>query len=238
MTLSDAINRPPYDATAVLKRARTFSRHIHARCPMPRSLDVACALVALLAAAALAQSPQWQVGAPYAVGAKVAYAGAEYRCLQAHTAQLGWEPSTTLALWSPTATGSFPPAPATIAPTPVPVTVAPVGAGCWPLWSASAIYVGGATVSYGGVNYRAAWWTQGDMPPTHTGSGQPWVPAGACGGAAPATSAPAPRPPTLPPPPPPPATNAPATARPTTARPVTAAPINPGTPRQHLILRT
>ena len=209
---------------------------------MLRSLVLACALVTLLAAA-LAQSPQWQAGAAYAVGAKVAYAGAEYRCLQAHTAQVGWEPSTTLALWSPTATvttGSFPATPATIAPTTAPATAAPVGVGCWPLWSASAIYVGGATVSYGGVNYRAAWWTQGDVPPTHTGSGQPWVSAGACGGAAPATSAPAPGPATLPPPPPPPATNAPATVRPTTPAPVTAAPVNPGTPlaQIYFILRT
>ena len=41
----------------------------------------------------------WRVGATYAVGAQVTYAGANYRCLQAHTAYAGWEPPNVPALW-------------------------------------------------------------------------------------------------------------------------------------------
>ncbi|WP_436763702.1 carbohydrate-binding protein [Streptosporangium sp. V21-05] len=41
----------------------------------------------------------WKAGTAYAVGAQVTYSGVGYRCLQAHTAQAGWEPSTTPALW-------------------------------------------------------------------------------------------------------------------------------------------
>ncbi|GAA4103188.1 carbohydrate-binding protein [Nonomuraea soli] len=41
----------------------------------------------------------WQPGTAYAVGATVTYNGVTYRCLQAHTAQTGWEPPTTPALW-------------------------------------------------------------------------------------------------------------------------------------------
>src|SRR5262249_44001701 len=39
--------------------------------------------------------------------------------------------------------------------------------------------------SLNGVNYQAAFWTQGDNPATHNGpagSGQPWIGLGACGG--------------------------------------------------------
>lgn len=41
----------------------------------------------------------WEAGASYAVGAQVTYDGQTYACLQAHTAQAGWEPPTTPALW-------------------------------------------------------------------------------------------------------------------------------------------
>ncbi|GAA4444473.1 hypothetical protein GCM10023170_022000 [Phytohabitans houttuyneae] len=42
-------------------------------------------------------STTWQVGATYAVGASVTYAGVTYRCQQAHTAYPGWEPPNTPA---------------------------------------------------------------------------------------------------------------------------------------------
>ncbi|MCX6043835.1 MAG: glycosyl hydrolase family 18 protein [Chloroflexi bacterium] len=41
----------------------------------------------------------WAAKTVYAVGAQVTYNGATYQCLQAHTAQVGWEPATTPALW-------------------------------------------------------------------------------------------------------------------------------------------
>ncbi|WP_433343301.1 carbohydrate-binding protein [Micromonospora sp. CA-111912] len=41
----------------------------------------------------------WQAGTGYATGATVTYAGQSYRCLQGHTAQVGWEPPIVPALW-------------------------------------------------------------------------------------------------------------------------------------------
>ncbi|WP_196442952.1 carbohydrate-binding protein [Planomonospora sp. ID67723] len=41
----------------------------------------------------------WKAGTAYAVGARVTWAGLTYRCLQAHTALAGWEPSSAPALW-------------------------------------------------------------------------------------------------------------------------------------------
>jgi GH18 family chitinase len=42
----------------------------------------------------------WQANKAYAVGALVTYGGKTYRCLQAHTSQVGWEPSNVPALWA------------------------------------------------------------------------------------------------------------------------------------------
>ncbi|MDG4796717.1 carbohydrate-binding protein [Micromonospora sp. WMMD1082] len=44
-------------------------------------------------------STTWQAGTTYATGATVTYAGVSYRCLQGHTAQVGWEPPIVPALW-------------------------------------------------------------------------------------------------------------------------------------------
>lgn len=41
----------------------------------------------------------WAAGTAYAVGATVTYGGTTYRCLQAHTAQAGWQPPNTPSLW-------------------------------------------------------------------------------------------------------------------------------------------
>jgi chitin-binding protein len=41
----------------------------------------------------------WRAGFTYAVGTQVTYGGATYRCLQAHTSMVGWEPPNTPALW-------------------------------------------------------------------------------------------------------------------------------------------
>ncbi|MFC5289424.1 lytic polysaccharide monooxygenase [Actinokineospora guangxiensis] len=45
-------------------------------------------------------SGTWSAGTAYATGSTVTYNGASYRCVQAHTALAGWEPSTTPALWT------------------------------------------------------------------------------------------------------------------------------------------
>ena len=42
----------------------------------------------------------WAAGTYYAVGSVVTYGGASYRCIQAHTALVGWEPPNVPALWA------------------------------------------------------------------------------------------------------------------------------------------
>src|SRR6185312_4671060 len=64
---------------------------------------------------------------------------------------------------------------------------------CYAAWNSTIAYNGGAQVSYNGVNYTAAYWTQGNNPSTTNGpagSGQPWISNGACG----STPTPAPTP--------------------------------------------
>ena len=41
----------------------------------------------------------WAPGVFYSVGATVTYGGASYRCQQAHTSQVGWEPPAAPSLW-------------------------------------------------------------------------------------------------------------------------------------------
>lgn len=41
----------------------------------------------------------WRVGTNYAAGSTASYSGQNYRCLQGHTAQPGWEPPNVPALW-------------------------------------------------------------------------------------------------------------------------------------------
>jgi hypothetical protein len=42
----------------------------------------------------------WAVDTAYSVGIRVRYADKLYRCEQAHTSQVGWEPPATPALWT------------------------------------------------------------------------------------------------------------------------------------------
>jgi len=42
---------------------------------------------------------EWAPGVAYAVGDEVTYQGATYRCLQAHTSLVGWNPAAVPALW-------------------------------------------------------------------------------------------------------------------------------------------
>src|SRR5947207_5702310 len=64
---------------------------------------IAAVLLALVIG--LAQSPQthaytaWAPNTAYAVGALVSYGGHDYKCIQAHTSQVGWEPPNVPALW-------------------------------------------------------------------------------------------------------------------------------------------
>ncbi|KAF0812901.1 Chitinase A1 [Andreprevotia sp. IGB-42] len=134
----------------------------------------------------------------------------------------GWTPSNTPTLWADqgVSTGT-PTAVPTVAPTVAPTakpsvvpTVAPTtkpsavptasptaaptatpvpGTSCYQAWNSSTAYNGGAQVTYNGRNYSAKWWTQGNIPSSSTGDGQPWTDLGACGGSTP-TATPVPGP--------------------------------------------
>lgn len=43
--------------------------------------------------------PSWTADVSYAVGERTKYDNKLYRCVQAHTSQIGWEPPLTPALW-------------------------------------------------------------------------------------------------------------------------------------------
>ncbi|MFH8384111.1 carbohydrate-binding protein [Kitasatospora sp. NPDC018058] len=43
----------------------------------------------------------WTPGTTYRAGDLVTYNGITYRCVQRHTAQVGWEPPIVPALWEP-----------------------------------------------------------------------------------------------------------------------------------------
>ena len=44
--------------------------------------------------------PMWATGRAYATGDRVQHGGRLWHCVQAHTAQTGWEPENTPALWT------------------------------------------------------------------------------------------------------------------------------------------
>lgn len=50
----------------------------------------------------------WQVSVSYVVGDRRKYDGLLYRCVQAHTSQIGWEPPNVPALWARTSTEEWP----------------------------------------------------------------------------------------------------------------------------------
>jgi Carbohydrate binding module (family 6) len=45
--------------------------------------------------------PVWGPNFAYAVDTVVTYGGAAYRCIKAHTSQVGWEPPNVASLWTP-----------------------------------------------------------------------------------------------------------------------------------------
>lgn len=44
--------------------------------------------------------PEWVEGIEYIVGFRVRYDGILYRCLQTHTAQVGWSPTEAPSIWA------------------------------------------------------------------------------------------------------------------------------------------
>ncbi len=121
--------------------------------------------------------PNWAPNTAYAVGALVMYQNIEYKCIQAHTSQVGWEPPNVPALWSPVS-GSPTPTPTptpTATPTPtLPTPTPPPGGGgtCAPAWNSTLAYCntstttcnGGNKASKNGLNFTAQFWNQGQDP--------------------------------------------------------------------------
>lgn len=91
---------------------------------MKRVMIIALCLVAILCIASLAASaqsvPTWQPNTAYATGALVVFQGIEYKCIQGHTSQVGWEPPNVPALWGPVGPGPSPSPTPTPKPTPTP----------------------------------------------------------------------------------------------------------------------
>ncbi|MCY0925475.1 chitinase [Streptomyces sp. H27-H1] len=63
----------------------------------------------------------------------------------------------------------------------LPTSTASAAPACAGAWAGSAVYTGGASASYGGHNWQAKWWTQGETPGT-TGQWGVWSDQGVCGG--------------------------------------------------------
>src|SRR5690606_27659053 len=59
-----------------------------------------------------------------------------------------------------------------------------VAAACEPAWSADTVYLNGDVASFGGQNWTAGWWTQGETPGT-TGEWGVWRGAAPCGSSTP-----------------------------------------------------
>ena len=52
--------------------------------------------------------PKWESGIAYEIGDRRQYDGLLYRCVQAHTSQVGWEPPQVPALWTRTSIDEWP----------------------------------------------------------------------------------------------------------------------------------
>jgi hypothetical protein len=68
----------------------------NAAVPKTRTVNVVSSIV-----------PEWKVGTTYAVNDKVTYQSKIYKCIQPHTAAVGWEPPNAPALWTPSSLRSI-----------------------------------------------------------------------------------------------------------------------------------
>jgi hypothetical protein len=81
---------------------------------------VACVLLLLLLPATALAVPNWAPNTAYSVGSLVMFNGVEYKCIQAHTSEVGWEPPNVPALWQPVSGNPGPSPTPTPTPTPTP----------------------------------------------------------------------------------------------------------------------
>ena len=62
----------------------------------------------------------WAPNTAYSIGSLVMFNGVEYKCIQAHTSEIGWEPPNVPALWQPVSGNPGPTPTPTPKPTPTP----------------------------------------------------------------------------------------------------------------------
>jgi chitodextrinase len=140
MKVADA-DIPPYPAEAPCA-GKTYELTLDGEalvwttvdCPLTQDerASVIAALTDAQSLEVVALFDPWTLKA-YAVGDKVRYSDALYRCVQAHTAQAGWTPGVTPALWTAISVDEYP------------QWVPPAGA--------HDAYMIGDKVTYGGVHY-------------------------------------------------------------------------------------
>ena len=52
--------------------------------------------------------PAWAADTAYTADERIRYDGILYKCVQAHTSQIGWEPPNVPALWTPVSLDEWP----------------------------------------------------------------------------------------------------------------------------------
>ena len=80
-------------------------------------------LLAILLPFTVSAVANWAPNTAYSIGSLVIFNGVEYKCIQAHTSEVGWEPPNVPALWQPVS-GNPGPTP-TPTPTPKPTPTPP-----------------------------------------------------------------------------------------------------------------
>ena len=90
----------------------------------PWIIGITCVLLlAILLPFTVSAVANWAPNTAYSIGSLVMFNGVEYKCIQAHTSEVGWEPPNVPALWQPV-NGNPGPTP-TPTPTPKPTPTPP-----------------------------------------------------------------------------------------------------------------
>src|SRR4051812_38395576 len=93
--------RPDRGSSRFLFREESDMRLRLLRPAVPTAVKMMLVVFALaIVVPAVAQAAEWAPNTAYAVGALVTYQGPTYKCLQAHTSLVGWEPPNTPSLWA------------------------------------------------------------------------------------------------------------------------------------------
>ncbi len=96
----------------------------------PWIIGITCVLLlAILLPFTVSAVANWAPNTAYSIGSLVMFNGVEYKCIQAHTSEVGWEPPNVPALWQPVSgnPGPTPTPTPTPKPTPTPPPPPPTG---------------------------------------------------------------------------------------------------------------